>query len=64
MTDRCEASGLRTVVNDDGRGFCPLCGDDWHVVTKDGRLTPHRRWRNREWTPAQVAARLAGKVVD
>jgi hypothetical protein len=58
MRDRCEASGLRVRVNADGRGTCPLCEDDWHVLTKDGRLAPHTRRRNREWTPEQVSARL------
>jgi hypothetical protein len=59
MRDRCEASGMRVRVNDDGRGSCPLCEDDWHVLTKDGRLTLHRRYRNRDWTEEQIAERLA-----
>jgi hypothetical protein len=61
MRDRCEASGLPApfVNATTGRGTCPLCEDDWHVVTKDGRLTTHRRVRHREWSPADVATRLA-----
>ena len=43
MRDRCEASGLRVKPNVDGRAHCPLCGDDWHCLTKYGRLRQHQR---------------------
>jgi hypothetical protein len=53
MRDRCEASGLRVKPNADGRGHCPLCGDDWHCLTQDHRLILHQRVHDA--TPAQVA---------
>ena len=43
MHDRCEASGLRVKPNADGRGHCPLCGDDWHALTTSNALAPHTR---------------------
>ena len=37
----CEASGVHVTRNADGRATCPLCGDDWHVLTKGGHLRRH-----------------------
>lgn len=57
MYSRCEASGLRVRRNADGRATCPLCGDDWHCLGKDGRMRPHQRTK-RELTDDEIAALL------
>jgi hypothetical protein len=58
MRQRCEASGLKVTRTKSGHGRCPLCEDDWHCLTKDGRLRPHVRLRNQELTPAEIERRL------
>lgn len=55
---RCEATGLKVKANADGRATCPLCGDDWHTVTRTGRLAFHTRSAHRDLTPQEIEERL------
>lgn len=59
MRERCEASGLKVKRDARGHGRCPLCEDDWHCLSKDGRLRAHTRVRARgDLTPAEIERRL------
>jgi hypothetical protein len=64
MRHRCEASGLKVKRDARGHGRCPLCEDDWHSLTPQGRLRTHARLRNRELTPQEIERRLEAAAAE
>jgi hypothetical protein len=64
MRQRCEASGLKVKRDERGHGRCPLCEDNWHCLTPQGRLRAHVRLRNRELTPQEIERRLEAATAE